>query len=203
MKDNVTGNSGDTISCPNCWTVRGALPGSILYNWAVSQELREAILKKRLDSRAWSQAIAVQTQMQSFNFFFGMQLRVLVLRHTGNSSLLYNKNTCTCPVIKLSKLQKYIFHYYKAWDRKLVSACFFKKVTALNQKLEIDVQKSPLKGKVLSHYEEGEAPVEVKSIVEQHYHQIFISAEILHWNSPGDGNTAFKASCEEDFGYEL
>ena len=52
MKDNVTGNSGDTIPCPNCWTVRGALPGSILYNWAVSQELREAILKKRLDSRA-------------------------------------------------------------------------------------------------------------------------------------------------------
>ena len=24
-KDNAEGNFGDTISCPNCWTVRGAL----------------------------------------------------------------------------------------------------------------------------------------------------------------------------------
>ena len=78
-----------------------------------------------------------------------------------------------------------------------------KKIRALNQKLEIDDQKSPKKRKVLSHYEEGEAPVEIVSIVEEHYHQIFISAETLHWNSPGNGNTAFQASCEEEFGHEL
>ena len=29
-KDNVAGNSGDTISCPNCQTVRGALSQTIL-----------------------------------------------------------------------------------------------------------------------------------------------------------------------------
>ena len=54
-------------------------------------------------------------------------------------------------------------------------------------------QKKPKKRKVLSHYEEGEAPVEFVSTVEEHYHQIFISAEILHWNSSGNGNTAFKS----------
>ena len=85
-KDNAAGNFGDTILWPNCWTVRGILSQSILDNWAVSQELRDAVLKGRVDSRARSQVIDVQTQMQSFNFFFGMQLRVLVLRHTGNSS---------------------------------------------------------------------------------------------------------------------
>ena len=37
-----------------------------------------------------------------------------------------------------------------------------------------------LKKIVLSHYEEGEAPVEFASTVEEHYHQDFISAEILH-----------------------
>ena len=52
-------------------------------------------------------------------------------------------------------------------------------------------------------YEEGEAPVEFVSIIEEHYHQIFISAEILHWKFSGNGNTAFKASCEENFGHEL
>ena len=59
------------------------------------------------------------------------------------------------------------------------------------------------KRQVLGLYEEGEAPVEFVSIVEEYYHQIFISAEILHWKASGNGNTAFKASCEENFGHEL
>ena len=38
---------------------------------------------------------------------------------------------------------------------------------------------SSLQRKVLSHYDEGEAPVEFVSTVEEHYRQIFISAETL------------------------
>ena len=55
-------------------------------------------------------------------------------------------------------------------------------------------QKNPKKRNVLSYYEEGEAPVEFASTVEEHYHQILISAEILHWNSLGNGNTALAMS---------
>ena len=57
---------------------------------------------------------------------------------------------------------------------------FFEKFRTPKRKIEIDDPKPPKKRKVLSHYEEGEAPVEFVSIVEEHYHQIFISAEILH-----------------------
>ena len=32
-------------------------------------------------------------------------------------------HTCTCH-IKPSKLQKWVFHHYKTWERKLVSVCF-------------------------------------------------------------------------------
>ena len=85
-KANAAGNFCDTILWPSCWTVRGALSQSTLNNWAVSQELLDAVLKGRVDSRARSQVIDVQTQMQSFNFFFGIQLEVLVLSHTDNSS---------------------------------------------------------------------------------------------------------------------
>ena len=52
----------------------------------VSQELRDAFLKGRVDSRARSNVIDVQTQMQSFNFFLGIKLGVLIFRHTDNSS---------------------------------------------------------------------------------------------------------------------
>ena len=81
LKDNAAGNFGDTKLWQNCWTVRGALSQSILDNYAVSQELRDAVLKGRVNLRAVFQVIDVQRQKQSFNFFFGLQLGVLVLRH--------------------------------------------------------------------------------------------------------------------------
>ena len=43
--------------------VCGILPQSILDNRAVSQELRDAILKGRIDSRARSNVVYVQTRM--------------------------------------------------------------------------------------------------------------------------------------------
>ena len=70
---------------------------------------------------------------------------------------------------------------------------FFKKFRASKRKLEIDDPKPPKKIKVLSYYEKEEAPVEFVSTVEEHYHQIFISAEISHWNSLSNGDTAFKS----------
>ena len=51
----------------------------------LSPELQDAILKGSVQSKARNQVIDVQTQMQSFNFFFGPQLGVLVLRHTDYS----------------------------------------------------------------------------------------------------------------------
>ena len=92
-KDNAAGNFGDTILWPNCWTVRGALSQSILDNWAVSQELWDAVLKGIVDSRALSEVTDVQTQMQSFNFFFEIQLGVLVLRHNRQLILYFTIHT--------------------------------------------------------------------------------------------------------------
>ena len=92
-KDNAAGNFGDTILWPNCWTVREALSQSILDNWAVSQELWDAVLKGIVDSRALSEVIDVQTQMQSFNFFFEIQLGVLVLRHNRQLILYFTIHT--------------------------------------------------------------------------------------------------------------
>ena len=51
---------------------------------------------------------------------------------------------------------------------------------SVKTKLEIDDLKPPKMRNVLIHYEKREAPVEFASTVEEHYHQIFIPAEILH-----------------------
>ena len=109
MKDNAAGNFGDTLLWPSCWTVRGALSQSILDNWAVSQELRDAVLKGRVDSRARSQVIDVQTQMQSFNFFFGIQLGVLVLRHSRQLILYFTIHAHVHVIFKSSVNCKNMF----------------------------------------------------------------------------------------------
>ena len=64
--------------------------------------------------------------------------------------------------------------------REQASFCmFFEKVRASKRKLEIDDPK-PSKIRKVSSHEEGEAPVEFVSTSEEHYHQVLISAEILH-----------------------
>ena len=50
-----------------------------------------------------------------------------------------------------------------------------------------------LKNIALSRDEEGETPAEFLSTVEKHYHQFFISAEILHWNSSGNKSNSFNS----------
>ena len=109
-KDNIKRNFGDTILCLNCGTTIGASSQKILDNRAVSQQLRNTILKGRVDSKPLGQVLGVQ--MESFNFFFGIQLIALVLRLTYSS--LQDTRTCTWHIMKLSKLQKYVFHNYKA-----------------------------------------------------------------------------------------
>ena len=77
-------------------------------------------------------------------------------------------------------MQKFVFHHYKARERKLVFVCFLINLERQNEKLEIDDPKPPKKGRGLSHFEEAGAPVEFVSTAEDHYRQNFISAEILH-----------------------
>ena len=51
---------------------------------------------------------------------------------------------------------------------------FFENVRASAQKLETNNPKLPRKRKVPSRYEDGEAPTEFVSTVEEHYRQFFL-----------------------------
>ena len=56
---------------------------------------------------------------------------------------------------------------------------FFEKVKESKRKLEIDDLELPSESKFSSHHEDGEAPVEFISTVEEQYRQNFYSAEAL------------------------
>ena len=143
MKDNIAENFGDTILCPNCWTVTGALSQNVLDNWAVSQELWDAILKRRVVLRARSQVIDVQSQMQSFNFFIGIQLEVLVLSHTDNSSSTLRYTQMHMSYYKAQVIAIICFSSLQGMREEASFRMFFEKIRVLKRKLEIDDPKPP------------------------------------------------------------
>ena len=88
-------------------------------------------------------------------------------------------------------MQKYVFHHYQTWERKLVLVRFLKNLES-NWKLEIDGSKPPKKRKVLSPYEKAEAPVEFCIYSWGILPQNSYLSWNIHWNSSGNWNTACK-----------
>ena len=70
--DTTPGNSGNRTLRSIRWLIRGTLLQSSLDNWDVFQGLWDGILEGKVDSEIRGQVIGIQTQMQSFNFFFGI-----------------------------------------------------------------------------------------------------------------------------------
>ena len=167
------GNSGYRTLCPTRWIVRAVSLQSILDNWDVFQELWDEILEGRVDPDIRSRVVGLQTQMQSFNFFLGIQLGVLVLRHTDNlsSTLQHTHTHLSC--YEAQQIAKVSLSMLKGMREEASFHMFFEKVRASAQKLEVNDPKLPRKRKGPSRYEDGEAPAEFVPTVEEHYRQIF------------------------------
>ena len=109
-EDTALGNSDDRTLSSNRWADRGTLLQNILDNWTDFQEIWDEILEEKVDSEIRGQVIGVQKQMQMFNFFLEIWPGLFALMHADN---LYSTLQYSTHVIKLSKLQKYIFQCYK------------------------------------------------------------------------------------------
>lgn len=79
--------------CPTRWTVRAACLESVLENWDVLRELWSQSLETKLDPEVKSRITGVRYQMETFDFYFGVQLGNLVLRHSDNLSKTIQKPT--------------------------------------------------------------------------------------------------------------
>ena len=79
--------------CPARWTVRAACLESVLENWDVLRELWSQSLEIKLDPEVKPRITGVSYQMETFDFYFGVQLGNLVLRHSDNLSKTIQKTT--------------------------------------------------------------------------------------------------------------
>lgn len=82
---------GFRVLCPTRWTVRALSLNSVLENYSVLQFLWETCYECTKDSEIRSRIISVKTQMQSFDFLFGVSLGYEILRHTDNLSRTLQK----------------------------------------------------------------------------------------------------------------
>ena len=82
----VDASPGIRILCPTQWTVCADAWQSILSNYEIVQMLWEESLEFVREAEMRSRIIGVSTCMKTFNFFFGVLLGELLLRHSDNLS---------------------------------------------------------------------------------------------------------------------
>ena len=87
LKDQITPDTpGFRVLCPTRWTVRANSLKSVQDNYTVLQELWMSVLDGNLETDIRARVCGVKSQMESFNFFFGICLGQLVLNHGDNLS---------------------------------------------------------------------------------------------------------------------
>ncbi len=77
--------------CPTRWTVRAESLKSILDNFNVILELWTVSLEHVKDTEMKARIHGVSAQMKKFDFFFGVSLGLLILRHSDNLSKTMQK----------------------------------------------------------------------------------------------------------------
>ena len=88
---------GFRIFCPTRWTVRGNCLQSIYENYEVLRTLWDECLQTVKQPDIKARINGVKTQMEKFNFFFGIQLGERILKHTDNLSRTLQNRAYSAP----------------------------------------------------------------------------------------------------------
>ena len=86
------------------WTVRRSTLVSIIQHYEELKESWKWCLKEYKDTETKARIIGVETQMNKFNYFFGVKLAILLLRHSDDlSTTLQRPKLCFSSSIDSSK----------------------------------------------------------------------------------------------------
>ncbi len=83
---------GVRVLCPTRWTVRAYSLKSILDNFEVLQELWEEAIDLVKDTEMKARINGVASQMKTFDYYFGICLGHLILKHSDNLSRALQKS---------------------------------------------------------------------------------------------------------------
>lgn len=156
------------------WTVRAGSLISILENYKELETLWDWCLKEYKDSESKARVLGVQAQMRNFDYFYGLNLGILLLRHSDNlSSSLQAKDLCASQAQTMAKKTIIVLEKIRTdQDFNL----FWKKVTLKAESLNVDEPKLPRKRKAPARIEDcfgGKAAPEYLNDAVSYYRRIY------------------------------
>ena len=162
---------GMRVLCPTRWTGRADSLKSVLDNYIVLQELWEESEQTTKDSGISARVIGVASQMRTFEFYFGIYLGEMILRHSDNlSRTLQKKDLSAVEGQRVAGLVKATLQSMRSTDQ---FDLFWKVLTRKAEKLNIDEPVLPRKRRAPRRIEIGESPAEFHSNVIDHYRAFY------------------------------
>ena len=172
LKEEISPDTvGFRVLCPTRWTIRHETLSSIMSNYETFFAFWEEILEDRLDSETRARVHGLNSQMRTFNFYFGLKLLHTVLMHADNlsrtlqstkMSAAEGQHIARLTLTTLSKIRS-SSSYLLFWDKAKVDA----------QKLEIDGPVLPRKRKPPRDREVGSGEGDQSSLPVDYYRSIY------------------------------
>jgi len=208
------GNPGVRTLCPTRWTIRADSMESIIQNYSVLQELWDEAVNFVRDSEVIARIRGVASQMQLFDFFFGLVLGESLLRNTDNlSRTLQKKNYSAAEGQLTAKRTKEVLQSIRSEESFNL---FWEKVNSLAAKDDVNDPVLPRKRKVPRRFDDGNAEPEHDDSPKDMYRRIYYeSLDLLvqaiedRFNQPGYRmysnleTLLMKAVKKEDYSNEL
>ena len=174
------GTPGVRTLCPTRWTVRADSMQSIIQNYTVLQELWEQAADIVHDTETIARIRGVASQMQ---FFFGLVLGEIPLRHTDNLSRTLQKSCSASEGQIVADMTKRTLSGIRSEQN---FDLFWEKVARMAADNDISDPVLPRKRKVPQRFEEGSAPPEFHSAAKDLYRQVYYEALDLIVQAIGD-----------------
>ena len=168
--DTDSPNAGIRVLCPTRWTVRAASLKSILDNFDVLLKVWENSLEHVKDTEMKARIQGVATQTMKFDYFFGISLGLLILRHTDNLSKAMQRADMSAA--EGQDITAMTVTTLKSLRNNASFDLYWKKTTAAATNLDINEPILPRRRKAPRRIDEGSSPT-FHETVEDHYRVIY------------------------------
>jgi len=174
-KELSTGTDSISIKllCPTRWTVRADSLMSIIENYAELLDTWDNAYEAARGSETKARIQGVAAQMNNFDFFFGVFLCEIVLRHTDNLSKTLQSKVCSAA--EGQKLADLVVKTLQAIRNEDSFDLFWLKVLKSAESFEFEPE-LPRQRKRPRRYEEGEASSEFHTNPKEYFRQLYYEA---------------------------
>ena len=174
LKEEMGSDSpGIRVLCPTRWMIQPEALKSILDNFNVLLELWAKSLERVKDTEMKARIQGVSAQMMTFDYFFGISLGLLILRHIENLSKTMQKADVSAAEGQAITVMTVFTLKYLRNDANF--DLFWQKITASAEDLHVDKPALPRRRKVPRRLDDGSTPTLHKT-VEDHYRVTYFEA---------------------------